>query len=155
MLFTSTLVHLRSHIYINRSQKNQLKITIYKKYSELTLLKKLFDLKLVFWLKYFYCIALRFNFFYIFYIFLLIRKISWISAIKVNLVVHFLLVSKICWISAQAVNYIIVLRFYLLFYILFLLARQRETENVIMLRAKRETASQELEALVRQLRQQW
>ncbi len=31
-----------------------------------------------------------------------------------------------------------------------LLARQRETENVIMLRAKRETASQELEALVRQ-----
>jgi hypothetical protein len=29
------------------------------------------------------------------------------------------------------------------------LARQRETENVIMLRAKRETASQELEALVR------
>ncbi len=35
-------------------------------------------------------------------------------------------------------------------YPVFTLVRQRETENVIMLRAKRETASQELEALVRQ-----
>jgi hypothetical protein len=49
-------------------------------------------------------------------------------------------------------GYIIAVRFcFLCFYIfLLILARQRETENVIMLRAKRETASQELEALVRQ-----
>jgi hypothetical protein len=72
------------------------------------------------------------------------------------LFVHFLLLRQISCISAQTVNcmerYIIALRLsFLRFYIFLLfLARQRETENVIMLRAKRETASQELEALVRQ-----
>jgi hypothetical protein len=40
---------------------------------------------------------------------------------------------------------------YIRLYSFLLLVRQRETENVIMLRAKRETASQELEALVRHM----